>query len=279
MINIFEYQNYRTYLRDYYNDQKAAKKYFSYRYFSKKAGINASAFLYYVIENKRNLTKNSILKISQAIGHNHEEAQYFENLVFFNQASTITEKTKFYNEIIETRKPVDIKQIDKERYEYFSCWYNCVIREVVTFVDFNNDFKQLGSMLVPPISSEQALSSVRLLEKLGFIEKDDNGLYHQTDSLISVKPENPDAFLIEKFQTDMLQLAIKAYDAWPKADRMSSSTTLSISRPTFELIKNKTREFRKEILELARLDDSMEQVFQLTMNMFPVSNIIYDKKD
>ena len=46
MINIFEYQNYRLYLKDYYQEQKSTKKYFSYRYFSKKAGINAPAFLY-----------------------------------------------------------------------------------------------------------------------------------------------------------------------------------------------------------------------------------------
>jgi uncharacterized protein (TIGR02147 family) len=279
MINIFEYQNYRLYLRDYYNDQKASKKYFSYRYFSKKAGINASAFLYYVIENKRNLTKNSILKISRAIGHNREEALYFENLVFFNQSDTIAEKTKYYNEIIEARKPIDINSIEKDRYEYFSEWYHCIVREAVTFLDFQNDYKKLGSFLVPQISETQAASSVRLLEKLGFIEKDDTGLYHQTDRLISAKPESQDAFIIEKFQTEMLELAQKAYDLWPRADRMSSSTTLSISRQTFELLKHKTREFRREILEIARLDDSMDQVFQLTMNLFPLSSSTYVKKD
>ena len=47
--NIYQYQDYRQYLRDYYREQKQAKRNFSYRYFSEKAGINASAFLYYVI--------------------------------------------------------------------------------------------------------------------------------------------------------------------------------------------------------------------------------------
>jgi uncharacterized protein (TIGR02147 family) len=139
MINIFEYQNYRVYLRDYYNEEKVSKKYFSYRYFSNKAGINASAFLYYVIQNKRNLTKKSAVKISMAIGHTREESEYFENLVFFNQADTVKEKALYYNKIIELRKPVLITEIGEDRYDYYSTWYHSIIREVVTLIDFKDD--------------------------------------------------------------------------------------------------------------------------------------------
>jgi uncharacterized protein (TIGR02147 family) len=272
LANIFEYQNYREYLRDYYNAQKRAKKYFSYRYFSTKAGINASAFLYYVIQGKRNLTKSSVLKISRAIGHSKEEAEYFENLVFFNQADTIADKTAYYNKILEMRRPIDITAIDKDRYEYYSTWYHSVVRELVTFVDFKEDYKVLGSSLKPEITALQARDSVALLEKLGFIERDDTGSWHQTDTLISAKPTGADSFLIEKFQAEMLALAIKSFDAVPRKDRLSASTTFGISHQTFELFKTKAREFRKELLELARLDTApKKRVFQLTQNLFPLS--------
>ena len=108
MANVFEYQDYRRYLKDYYSFQKSRKKYFSYRYFSQKAGINASAFLYYIIEGKRNLTKRSIERISNAIGHSDEEKQYFENLVFFNQAKTIEDKAKYYSKIVDCRKHLQL---------------------------------------------------------------------------------------------------------------------------------------------------------------------------
>jgi uncharacterized protein (TIGR02147 family) len=271
MINIFEYQNFRTYLRDYYNDQKATKRYFSYRYFSKKAGINASAFLYYVIEGKRNLTKKSIDKISGAIGHTKDENEYFENLVFFNQAKNISEKTMYYSRIVECRRPIDIRTIDKDRYEFYSKWYHSVIREVVTMIDFRDDYARLGSRLAPAITAREAQESVSLLERLGFLERDDKGLYHQTDNVISVKPDAAEAFVIEKFQCEMLQMALKAYDVVARNDRMSASTTFSISKTTFELFKMKTREFRKELLEIARLDNAPDRVYQFTFNLFPVS--------
>ena len=235
MVNLFEYQNYRDYLRAYYNEQKSLKKSFSYRSFSKKAGIQAPSFLFYVIEGKRNLTKNSLLKISEAIGHTREEADYFENLVFFNQADTIHAKTLYYSRIVEVRKPFDIQIIPIDRYEYYSIWYHSVIREIVTFYNFNDNYAKLGAVLQPQITAKQARASIVLLEKLGFIERDQQGLYHQTSNVISVHPQPSDTFIIEKFQMEMLQVALKAYEKIPIYDRMSSSTTLHGATPTIPI--------------------------------------------
>ncbi|MBN2036407.1 MAG: TIGR02147 family protein [Chitinispirillaceae bacterium] len=271
MPNIFEYQNYRLFLKDYYNAQKAAKKYFSYRYFSKKAGINASAFLYYVIEGKRNLTKSSIEKIAAAMDLSKEEKEYFENLVFFNQGKTIAEKAMYYSRIVECRKPLDIKTIDKDQYEFYSKWYHSIIREIACMIEFKDDYALLGSYLMPQISAKEAQASIVLLERIGLIERDENGLYHQTDVVIGVKPAAQDAFIIEKFQIEMLELSRRSFDVVSRAERLSASTTFSISKDTFELFKLKTREFRKELLEIAKLDNEPDRVYQFTFNLFPAT--------
>jgi uncharacterized protein (TIGR02147 family) len=277
MANIFEYQNFRTYLKDYYNEQKAAKKNFSYRYFSEKAGVNTPSFLYYVIENKRNLTESSVLKISQAIGHTREEAEYFSSLVFFNQAKTINEKTHYYSKLLEIRRPIDMQTIDADRYEYYSKWHHSVIREVASFFPFKDDFTRLGAFLVPPISGYDAKESVRLLERLGFLERDEQGLYHQTSNLVLGRPSPLQAFQIERFQREMLQMAIKAYEGTTIDQRMSTSTTLSVSTKTVNLFKLRLREFQHDIMEIARMDDSPEQTIQITMNLFPVSRCVHEQ--
>jgi uncharacterized protein (TIGR02147 family) len=271
MPNVFEYQNFRNYLKDYYNEEKAKKKYFSYRYFSEKAGVHTPSFLYYVIENKRNLTKSSIIKISQAIGHSREEADYFENLVFFNQADTINEKTHYYSRLIEVRRPIAAQKIESERFEYYSKWYHSVVREVVTFFNFKDDFTRLGSFLAPAISGKEARDSVALLERLGFIERDEAGMYHQTSNLVIGRPSPVNAFEIERFQLEMLQMAVRAYENIPIKQRMSTSTTFSVSSKTFELFKLRIRELQNDLMEIARVDDTQEQTFQITVNLFPVS--------
>jgi uncharacterized protein (TIGR02147 family) len=216
------------------------------------------------------LTKNSLLKISGAIGHSREETDYFENLVFFNQADTIHEKTLYYSRIVEIRRPIDIQVIPFDRYEFYNSWYHSVIREVVTFLDFKDNYSILASALTPQITAKEARESVALLEKLGFIERDQQGLYHQTANVIQIHPVPMDSFIVEKFQGEMLALAMQSYERIPIYERMSSSTTFSISVETFALFKMKAREFRKELAEIARLDSAQERAYQLTMNLFPV---------
>ena len=274
MPNLFEYQNYRAYLHDYYNEQKALKRNFSYKKFSRDADIAAPSFLFYVIEGKRNLTKSTVVKICNAVGFNREEAEYFECLVFFNQARTIHEKTLYYSQLVEIRKPIDIGQVQKDRWEYYSSWYHSVIREIVTFFNFQDDFNQLGAFLIPPISGQEAKKSIRLLERLGFIEKDNQGLYHQTQNLIQVKTSTIDAFVIEKFQMEMLQVVLKAYDKVQVKERMSISTTFSISKESFELFKMRLRDIQNQLMEIARIDDKPSGAYQLTINLIPVCKSI-----
>ena len=277
MADLFAHQNYRAYLREYYNEQKTTKRNFSYRSFSEKAGIAAPSFLFHVIEGKRNLTKITVNKISQALGHNRDEAEFFENMVFFNQAQTIAEKTIYYSRLIEIRKPIDIAIIPKDRYEYYTHWYHSVIREVVIFFDFRDDYDRLGAFLIPPIKGVEARKSIYLLERLGFIERDAQGLYHQSQNLINVKVGPEDSFIIEKFQMEMLQVAMKAYDAVPVRKRMTSSTTFSISPETYELFKLRLREMQQQLMEMTRIDEKPGTTYQLTLNLFPVSRSIEDE--
>ena len=148
------------------------------------------------------------------------------------------------------------------------CWHSLT-------PDEEGDFAKLGAFLVPAINAHDAKESIELLERLGFIEGDQHGLYHQTQNLIFVKTGTIDGFIIEKFQIDMLQVAIKAYEAVPVKERMTTSTTFSISKQSFHLFKMRLREMQNQLMEIARMDNTPGGAYQLTMNLFPVSK----KKD
>lgn len=274
MVKVFEFQNYREYLKSYYEDQKLNTKSFSYRLFSKRANINTSSFLFHVIQGKKNLTKNSIVKVSGAIGHTKEEAEYFENLVFFNQSKTILEKTHYYSKLIEIKRPTSIQNIEKNQYEFYNEWYHCVLREVVSFVDFTGDCAALGKFLIPSINEKEVQNSLQLLEKLNFIHRTENGKFEQANDLIKAQPSPVEALIAQKFQIKMSELGIKAYDTTSIHERLGTATTFSISEQTYRLILLRAREFRREILELAKIDASPERVYQMNINIFPVTRSI-----
>jgi uncharacterized protein (TIGR02147 family) len=180
MISIFDYSDYRQFLRDYYESHKAVNPQFSYRYLSQKADINSAPFYKFIIEGKRNLTKVTVLKTCAALRMKDRDAEYFENLVFFNQAKTIAEKNHFFELLVEKQRQRSVAKIQEHHFDYFSEWYHCVIRELVCMVDFKEDYAQLARSLAPAITPREAEKSVKLLLNLGFIKKV-NGHYYKSN--------------------------------------------------------------------------------------------------
>jgi uncharacterized protein (TIGR02147 family) len=88
MAEVFEYTDYREYLNDYYVEQKSQKTHFSYKYLANKAGFKNKGFVYNLMNGSKKISKSSIFKLSKALNHTRQEAEYFENLIAFNQAKS-----------------------------------------------------------------------------------------------------------------------------------------------------------------------------------------------
>lgn len=275
-MDIYSYTDYRVFLKDYYDDMKSKKPYFSYRYFSKLAGVNAPNFLYLILQGKRNLTKKSVTKVSSALGLNEQELTYFENMVFYTQAKTIDEKNLYYSHMLKSRSPQPIQEIKEEQMEYLNKWYYCAIRELIPMINFEGDFEDLANKLKPKITANQAKLAVELLLELELLVINEDGTYSQNDKSIFLHKNGFTALLLEEFHNLMMEKAIEANKTTPRKERLLASTTFSISKKTFDFFVKRTREFRRELQEVARLDDNPEQVFQYVFNIFPLSDNIND---
>lgn len=268
--SIFDYSDYRQFIKDYYEGRKTLNPTFSFRYLAQKAGINSAPFFKFIIEGKRNLTTATLLKTCVALKLTDGEAEYFEDLVFFNQAKSVKEKNHFFEKLIRKQKQKNVRKILESQYDYFSEWHHCVVRELVCLFDFKNDFTKLARAVIPPITTRQASGSVKLLLRLGLI-KVVNGCYAQTDTIISTG-YGITSHQVANFQIMMLKKAIAAFDASPPSQRLTSATTFTFSQKTFKGCIEKLRKLRSELLEMARQDEAADCVYELTLNLFPMSN-------
>ncbi len=272
MLDIFEYADYRKFIQDYQLAKSKLNSAFSFRYLAQKAGINSSSFYTQIIKGNRNLTKQTIYKTCLALNLDDIQAEYFENLVFFNQANTIKDKNHFFEKLIEKQKVRTVKKVKEENYDYFSEWYHATIREVVTFFDFKNNYKKLASFIKPEITIKQAKDSVELLLKLGFLEKKGNKFF-QTEPLIS--SDSGTEFKIHRiinYQIKMLELVKESYDRWPSEERLTSATTYSISEQTYKQFVEILRNSRSQMMKLTESDLNADRVYLLSMNLIPLSS-------
>jgi uncharacterized protein (TIGR02147 family) len=269
MVNIFEFTDFRDYLKAYFEDRKKADPKFSHRWLAGRLDLSTSNFIMLVMQGKRNISPLLRSRISEVFKHSRKEAEYFENMVNFIQAKTGKEKDLYFSRMTALRKNVKVDKINEWQYEYYSNWYNPVIRELVTSPGFNGNPASLCRLLQPSITPKQAKRSIDLLLKLKMIKKA-GSRYEQTSSIISTDPE-VNSLAIVNFHRAMGTLAVEALDRVPKMERNITSCTMHITKELFDVMRNRIEDFRKEMLALADSTKDGERVYQMNFQFFPVS--------
>jgi uncharacterized protein (TIGR02147 family) len=271
--SIFKYLDYREYLKDHYEASKRRSSFFSYRYISVKTGLDAS-FYVKVLQKQMHLSLKSLPGIVSFLGLNKKECEYFTLLVRFNRAKQQDETRLYFEKLIELRElSNNTSTLIADKYEYFSKWYYVALRELLNYYSFKGDFKSLGEQLNPPISEAKAKKAIELLERLDLVKKNEKGEFELTEKFITTG-ESWNSLAIENFQKEMIRMAETSIDRLPKKDRETSTVTISMSRSSFNAMKDRLREFRKELLEMARMEQEPDGVFQMNFQIFPLTGDI-----
>lgn len=272
-LNIFEYTNYREFLKAYYAHAKKKMGSFSYRYFGLKAGFASPNLLLRIIGGERNLTKDFVPKFAEAMGLSKKEQQYFDSLVSFNQAKT-PESKRYYLELLHNLKKGSISStISDDQYEYVSRWYYPVIREMVVLPAFSDDPKWIRNALSNKITCREITEAIETLLRLGLLKRDEAGKLVQSEAHVRTTPE-VSATGSYVFHQQMLSLAKEALKLVNSENREVSGVTMTISRKQLSEIKSKIREFENTIVQyLADNPDVPETVFQMNTMLFPCTSV------
>lgn len=270
MVNLFEYLNYRDFLKDAYEERHAAEWRFSHRFIAEKAGIDGSMFNK-ILQGKRNLTPRLVQVFADLFCNDGREKQYFADMVSFNQAKNHSESRQYLEKLVAT-KECKVENVARDQFEYFDHWYHAVIRELITFYPYVGDDAALGLMVRPPISASQVKSSVALLERLSMIRKNpETGFYEQTQGLISSGSESYSTAVNSYIQQN-LDVATSAIDRFEREERNLSTLAFGCDEDTYKELVEMVRRFRREVLAKVNQCQKPNRVFLLGMQLFPLSD-------
>ena len=270
---IFEYLDYREFLKDYYNAKKEANPAFSLRVFSDKIGFKAKDFISRVMNGDKNLSSQSIPKVASGLRLGKHETEFFIALVKFNQAETTEERNGAFGEMQAVLKVVRFAEkqhlLGHAQYMVYSHWRHLTIRSLIGMYGFDGDYEALARRVHPRITAEEAKASVKLLEDCMLIKKGKNGKYTLTENAITTG-DRTSKLALRGFHQDCLKLAADSIDRDPPGTRHISGLTLGISQEGYERIVERINAFRKEIALIAEEDENSDKVFQLQFALFPV---------
>lgn len=274
--SIFNYLNYREYLKDFYEFKKSSAKKYSYGVFSLRAGLKSPNYLKLVMSGSRNITANNILSFATALSLNDIETVYWENLVSFNQAKTDQQRRYYLVKLAHSPLPEGgarppIRDI-KDEWDFYSSWHHVAIRELVLFKDFKEEPVAIARALKGRISAAQAAQSVELLLRMNFLVRNAHGKLVQAERQVRYfNRDDLTNIVIQQFHRSTAELAIDSLERDQVSDRDFSGLTIGVSQEALPKLKAKITEFRKALnTEFSRLDHA-ELVLQINFQVIPVT--------
>jgi len=270
-INIFEYRNYRDFLRDYHTMRKAVDKKFSHRYFAQKAGYSSSGYYSNLVHGIHNLTPRYLPRFILALDLDAKEAYYFELMVTYTHATTPQEQQQCLEEMI-TLLPKPIKRLKEMQGKFYEDWFHAAILAALTIIDVEDDYTELGNFINPPIKATQAKKSMALLNDLDLIARDPLGFWRPTDSKL-VGGEEIGVFKVHQFQAQLMERANEAQQRFSPQERYITTKTITASRQNLQRITKLAQQFSRDVDAISHADNSPEQVYQFNIQYFPLSNL------
>lgn len=274
---LFEYDDFRRFLHDYFQEQKKLRRVFTHRFFARKGGFKNPSYAHYLIKGRYKVTPTNLKKLIKALELDSRAAEYFETLVEFNQANSFEERSENARNLEALRKKASFYRLHRDQYEFFSSWHMPVLRVIAGYGEWHGDFKRLGALVFPPISAERAKDSVETLVRIGMLaphevrNSEGTKVTHYRPTSEAITTENVPPTAMAAYRREMLQRVMDTADTLSADERYIAYSTLGTSKETYTRICNYLKEVRKNIVQMALADKHIERVYQLNLNLVPLS--------
>ncbi len=268
--DVFDYLDYRAFLSDTYRYKKEQGRGFSYRAFSRRAGLRSPNHLKRVIDGERPLTPEMTTRYAQALDLDEERSRYFADLVAFNNAKNASERAEAYERLTGHKGYAKAHRLDLAHAAYHSEWFIPAVREMALRPDFRADAEWIAPRLLPPITVPQAAQALRILFELELLRPTEAGGAEATDAILSTGSQTAWVHIVA-YHRAMLHRASEAIDLVPAPERDLSALTFCVGEDGLRRIKARVERFRRELVALATEEEEGDRVIQVGFQVFPLT--------
>lgn len=266
---IFDFLDYRDFLKHYYEERKKKFPLFSYQMFGQKLNISAS-HLFYVLEKKRHLPVRCAPATKKYLELTGRASQYFDLLLAASRTKKLSERDALMNKAFQL-KDIQRRSLEKDELTYLRQWWTVAIRSFLQINQGKLDYKGIANSLHPQITQEQVKESIELLKKLGMIVNIAHGRVRLAEAHLTVHGSAEKSKAIREFQSQVMTLAKNSLEEIDPKERDISTLTMAIDEDCFEDIKCMLQEFRRQIQIRIEEVPVPSRVMQLNLSLFPVS--------
>ncbi len=271
-IKITDYIDYRMWMKAIYLEAKHREKSYSYAKMSSDLGLGSSN-AHLVVTGKRDLTAKTGSKVADALKLGSLHRQYFIKLIEYTRAKDAVDRDVFFQELLKIKSKQLPNEIEKQKLQFFSEWYNGAILELLRLDDAKDTPEWISENLSPKVTVPQVKRSLELLKELGYVkfQEDKNRLF-PTNKTVSTGNEAA-GLAIVRFHQQMLDIAKAAIDGFDYTEREISAVTLSIPHELKPEIKAEIVKLRKKLIEMSNECSNGNEIVQVNFQLFPLARL------
>ena len=267
IIDIFQFTNFRKYLDEYQAARVLTDPDFTRAGACVLLGLPKTRSYYNDIVKGKKLSSRMIPKFVEVLGLNKKEARYFETLVNLDQAKTAMERNAFFEELLK-QHPDSHRILDEDAYEYYNHWYNSVLFTALEVVDVSDDLEPVQKLIFPKVSVGTLKRSLELLERLGFVRKNEDGFWKSCRESVSSGAYN-NSDLVRQYQLQCFELSKQALLANNENPSDMGTFTFSVSDDAFKAIAKEIQGLKARVRKIIAQDRKKATgVHQLNIHLF-----------
>jgi transcriptional regulator with XRE-family HTH domain len=227
---------------------------YSLRAFAKASGVSHTV-LSLVLNGKRPLSRKAALKLADFLGLDPEVRSAF-----------LTSR-----DIEGTPSPaVDFQQISLDTFAVISDWYHYAILSLLELETSRFEARWIARAL--SITENEAQLAIDRLTRLGLVEVSANGRARQSSKPLKVE-NTVSTSATRLFHRQLLEKALEALESVGADERDYSSMTLAMDPALVPYARKRIQGFRRELSAELEAKGKARAVYQITMQVFPVSQI------
>lgn len=268
MKSVFEYLDYRAYLKDAYEERKSEFAFYSYRMMAESFGLFPSN-VFRILHGEAHLPARCQSRALEVLELSGRSAEYFQLLISYARERSV----KARNEILEKAlalRDVSRKPLEDRELEYFENWWVAVVRALLEVTKGRAVPGEIAGLLAPSVKEVEVRAALDLLEELKLVKKADSGRLLPAEAHLTAGGEAK-AKAVHRFQRQILSLAAESLERFPPRVRDVSTLTLSMDERTFGEIRELIRECRRQIQKRVEDSKTPDRVMQLAMAFFPAA--------
>ncbi|HNY30039.1 MAG TPA: TIGR02147 family protein [Fibrobacteria bacterium] len=271
---IYEFHDFRAWLAAWYAYQSTeVEPELSKSEVSRRLGLPRTRSYFTDILRGKPVSPVFVERLVDLTELNRTEAKYFRALVRFGQATDAREREEAFDDVVALNR-VPWAKAAGDSWEYYKDWRNQLVRALLMVGECTGDWEALSKRSLLPISAVEVKKTIQVLERLGMVSKDPNGVWKPTQPTISTGAGLSEKILRQAQMVHLEQIRDDlVHDPEGRPPRKVTTSLVSVSGPGLDRILVRMDRLRSEIRAIAHRDPlTADRVYLVAIAAVPLTN-------